>query len=96
MNINLDPLIQRLRKTMRLTENEDTGATYAFMNNKFLNQITKNKDGRMSLDYSPFCSILLTDKKDRIITLITCTLVSPIMALAPMIKLADSSGFLLT
>jgi hypothetical protein len=66
------------------------------MNHKFLNQITKNKDGRMSLDYSPFCSILLTDKKDRTITLVTCTLASPIMAVAPMIKLADPSGFLLT
>lgn len=59
------------------------------MNQIFVKQVTKSKDGRVSLEYSPFCSIILPDKKEKLMGLVTCVIVSPAMAIAPIMRIAN-------
>jgi hypothetical protein len=67
--------------------------THSFIHSDFSQQINKKKDGKINQNFSPFCSLLLNDSKAHIYTIVTCVMISPIMALAPKKNIKNQQDF---
>lgn len=92
-SIATDPLINRLRSTFRLKiSKKETNRTHSFIHSSFSLQILKANIDTINPAYSPFCSIF--NKANTKGDIITCALISPIMALAEAHNLSDPTSFI--